>query len=112
MIEFIVKYWIEALFTLFSGIMLAWIKQLQNKLKQKQLEQDSLQSGMIALLHSDLKRMCNQYLALGCIPVEDSQEILEDARKLYEAYHGIGGNGTGTEIYNKFKALPIKNPES
>ena len=111
MVDFIIKYWMEFLFGGMSAILIAWCKSLQNKLKQKQSEQKSLQSGMIALLHNDLKRMCNQYLALGYIPVEDSLDILEDARKLYEAYHGIGGNGTGTDIYNKFKALPIKNPD-
>lgn len=109
--SFIIKYWLEFLFAAFGGIMVAWCKKLQAKLKQKQKEQDALQQGMIALLHNQLKLLCNQYLSLGYIPVEDATEILDDVRKLYEAYHGIGGNGTGTTIYEKFKALPIKNPK-
>ena len=28
---------------------------------------------------------------------------------LYDSYHALGGNGTGTELYNRAKALPIKN---
>lgn len=28
---------------------------------------------------------------------------------LYNSYHALGGNGTGTELYNRAKALPIKN---
>ena len=111
MIDFVVKYWIEFLFASFGGIMLAWIKQLQDKLKQKQIEQDSLQSGMIALLHTQLTQICNHYLTLGYIPVEESEEVLNDVKKLYEAYHGIGGNGTGTIIYEKFLRLKIMSSD-
>ena len=28
---------------------------------------------------------------------------------LYRSYHALGGNGTGTELYNRAKALPIRN---
>ena len=28
-------------------------------------------------------------------------------RYLYKTYHTMGGNGTGTELYNRAKALPI-----
>ena len=28
---------------------------------------------------------------------------------LYRSYHALGGNGTGTELYNRAKGLPIKN---
>ena len=28
--------------------------------------------------------------------------------KLYKAYHTLGGNGTGTEIYKRVKELPMK----
>ena len=31
---------------------------------------------------------------------------------IYDAYHVLGGNGTGTEIYKRFKALPIKSVET
>lgn len=27
----------------------------------------------------------------------------------YRRYHALGGNGTGTELYNRAKALPIRN---
>ena len=106
--DFFIKYWIEVLFGLFSTIMLAWIKNLQNKLKIKQIEQDALKSGMIALLHNQLTGVCNKYLALGYIPVSESEDVLNDAKKLYDAYHGIGGNGTGTTIYEKFLKLQIR----
>lgn len=33
---------------------------------------------------------------------------LETMTKLYDAYHGLGGNGTITAIYGKICALPVK----
>ena len=26
---------------------------------------------------------------------------------LYKSYHALGGNGTGTELYNRAKSLPL-----
>ena len=32
---------------------------------------------------------------------------LRNLTYLYKTYHTMGGNGTGTELYNRAKALPI-----
>lgn len=37
---------------------------------------------------------------------------LETMTKLYNAYHGLSGNGTVTAIYDKICALPIKEDAS
>ena len=36
---------------------------------------------------------------------------LETMTKLYDAYHGLGGNGTITAVYDKICALPIKESD-
>lgn len=108
MADFIIKYWLEFLFGIFSSATLLWCKRLQSKLKMKQAEQDALKAGMMAILHDRLFCICNKYLSLGYIPVEKSEEILDNAKMIYDAYHGIGGNGTGTTIYEKFKMLKIR----
>ena len=33
---------------------------------------------------------------------------LKEIEYIYNAYHSLGGNGTGTEIYNRVKKLEIK----
>lgn len=108
-VEFILQYWMEFLFGLLIAIMSAWIKSLQNKLKIKQVEQNAMRAGMIIVLRGQLSQMCNQYLELGYIPVQDSEDILNEAKEVYDAYHAIGGNGTGTKKYEKFLALEIRN---
>ena len=108
MIEFIIKYWLECLFGGLITILGAWCRSLTKKLKRKQTEYDALKAAMIAILHDKLFNICNQYLALGYIPAEKSADILDNARMIYEAYHALGGNGTGTTVYEKFGALNIK----
>ena len=44
------------------------------------------------------------YKAHGGISTFD----LETMTKLYDAYHGLGGNGTITAVYDKICALPIQ----
>ena len=111
MTTFIVQYWLEFLFGIFSMGMVAWCGRLHEKLKQRQAEQDALKEGMKAILHDKLFQICNTYLSLGYIPVENSEEILDNAKMIYEAYHGVGGNGTGTAIYERFAKLHIRNPK-
>mgnify|MGYP002569784639 CR=1 FL=1 len=33
---------------------------------------------------------------------------LKNLEYLYNSYHALGGNGTGTELYTRAKGLPIK----
>lgn len=108
--EFIIEYWLECLFGVFSSIMLIWVKTLQNKVKQKQITHEALVTGMKALLYKELKRSCDKYLDMGYIPTEESDDILRENEDIYLAYAGVGGNGTGKLKYEKFKALPVKSP--
>ena len=35
-------------------------------------------------------------------------ESMKNVEYLYDSYHDLGGNGTGTELYNRVNSLPIK----
>ena len=48
---------------------------------------------------------CSRCLTQGSIDTDG----LRNLEYLYRSYHALGGNGTGTELYNRAKALPIKN---
>ncbi len=106
--EWTQTYIAESLFTLISGAIILWCKNLSNKIKERKLEQEALKSGLLAILHDRLFQLCNHYLAFGYIPVDKSEEILDNTKILYDAYHNLGGNGTGTAIYEKFLKLHVK----
>ena len=111
MVEFIIKYWLEFVFSGVIGILTACYKRIKTEQQKTQTEYNALKQAMIAILHDRLYQSCTYYLTLGYIPVEKAEEILDNLKMIYDAYHALGGNGTGTEIYTRFKALPIKSSE-
>ena len=102
--EFIIKYWIQAGF----GGVIAFVgyaaKRVLSKIKAEQAEQALIKEGLLALLHDRLYQACQYHINTGCITVGD----LDNLKYLYSSYHELGGNGTGTELYNRCKALPIQ----
>lgn len=107
--EFIIKYWLECLFGGLITILGGWCVSLTKKLKRKQMEYSALKVAMVAILHDKLFDICNYYLSLGYIPADKAEEILDNVKMIYEAYHALGGNGTGTLIYEKFLALKVRS---
>lgn len=62
-----------------------------------------MKEGMKAMLHDRLYQSCRYYLSKGVID-EDGYANLS---AIYNSYHGLGGNGTGTELYNRACRLKI-----
>lgn len=59
---------------------------------------------VIAILHNKIYTLGKQYIEREYVTIED----MKDFEYLYKAYHALGGNGTGTEIYERVKNLPIR----
>lgn len=107
--EFVGKYWLETLFGVMSAILFGWVKILRDKLKAKQTEQDALVDGMKAILHDMLFQICENYIELGYIPLNEVEKIKNREKMIYEAYRGLNGNSTGTDIHEAFNDLPFKS---
>lgn len=100
MLEFIVKYWLEFFFSGVLALLGAGYRKLNLKLK----EQGKMKEGILAILHDRLYQVCCFYIHQGWIDVESMKNV----EYLYDSYHDLGGNGTGTELYNRVNSLPIK----
>ena len=75
-----------------------------NYVKLKNSSYKLIKDGVIAILLNKIYTLGKQYIAQEHISVE----ALDDFEHLYKAYHALGGNGTGTEIYKRVKELPMK----
>lgn len=100
MVDFIIRYWVEELFAVIIMILTWVIRQL----KTKKSEYRVLKEGMVALLHDRLYTACTFFLERGYCTLEDRSNL----EYLYEPYQKLGGNGTGTRLYEKVMELPYE----
>jgi len=79
-------------------------QKISERLETNEEEIKTLREGLIALLHDRIYRGCMDNLRKGSIREDD----LRNMEYLYTSYHALGGNGTGTELYERFKDLPLE----
>ena len=89
--QFILEYWAQWAFALMGGAVLAAIPKIK-----------ALWQAVLALLHDRIYTECYHFLSLGHI----TPDGLRNLTYLYKTYHTMGGNGTGTELYNRAKHCP------
>lgn len=105
--DFILKYWVRALFGVVVAGMAAVCRRLSKKVKKQMCDQKSLRDGTQALLRNEIIRDYDKYMERGYVPIYARESILS----MYEAYHALGGNGTITQLIEELKELPSKNIE-
>jgi len=98
--DWLKQYWLAALFGTITAA-LGWV------VKRVWGRQIAMDSGMLALLHSELYRECGECEHKGYATVDD----LKNIEYLYNPYHNLGGNGTGTVLYERVKNLPAEPAE-
>lgn len=103
--EWVLKYWVEWLFGLVCAALAVGYKRLSARVKRQHEEDKAIKDGLLAILHDRLYQSCRYYIGQGCIELDG----LKNLECLYDAYHALGGNGTGTELYQRTKSLPIKD---
>lgn len=67
-------------------------------------EQKALRKGVKAILHDRLYQSARYYIKQGHVDMEG----LTNIGLVYEAYHELKGNGTGTDLYKRIKELPLR----
>lgn len=94
----LVQTLIPCLLTLVSGAC-GWLLKSH---KREAARDRAMETGLRTLLRAELLEIHAKYRPLGDIPLE----VMEEADRVYQAYHSLGGNGAGTKIYEELKALP------
>lgn len=69
-------------------------------------EMNSLRDGMLALMHDRIFAIYAECTRKKFASVEDIRNL----EYLYRPYHALGGNGTGTELYERVKKMPTEPP--
>lgn len=83
-----------------SGVFVTWIL---SKVDQRH---DPLHEGVRELLFCKLEALHRQMVDAGGVA-----SIQQSAERIYAAYHGLGGNGTGTSMIQDIRDAHIANTD-
>ena len=89
MLEFILRYWLEALFGLIVGVLAFAGRWLWKQVRQDRVNGRTLKAAMQALLRAEIINVYNHYEDRECLPIY----ARENLHALYKQYKALGGNG-------------------
>lgn len=69
-------------------------------------KEKALSDGVEALLRESIVTAYNKYSDKGVCPIYAKESL----KKVYAAYHGLGGNDVASSLYNKLLAMPEERP--
>jgi len=90
---------------LFAGALalLGWgYRTISAQLKLERAKNEAIAVGVQSLLRETIVSNYNKYSEKGACPIYAKESI----KKLYAAYHDLGGNDVATELYRKLLAMP------
>lgn len=101
-LAFISAHWLEWLFTAVLAI-LSWLfKGLRDQLRAEQAKNTAIAEGVQSLLRESIVSNYNRYSDRGYCPIYAKESV----KKVYSAYHNLGGNDVATELYQKMLRMP------
>lgn len=102
LLEFIAANWLEWLFGLCTAALAWFYRGISARLKTEQEKNAAIAAGVQSLLRESLVNNYNKYTDKGFCPIYAKESI----KKVYAAYHGLGGNDVATELYKKLLTMP------
>ena len=96
-IEYISAHWVQWLFAAAVGLLGWGNRKLTARLKAEQARNEAIAEGVQSLLRESLVDNYNKYSDKGFCPIYAKESI----KKVYAAYHNLGGNDVATELYHK-----------
>ena len=102
MIEFVLAHWVEWLFAIVSSIAAYGYRSVLKKLQEERIRNEAIAEGVQSLLRESIVSNYNKYQDKGFCPIYAKESI----KKVYSAYHNLGGNDIATNLYNKVLTMP------
>lgn len=100
--QYIAAHWVEWFFTATTFILGFLYRQTTKKLKEAQKENKAVADGVQCLLRESIVSNYNKYQDRDFCPIYAKESI----KKVYEAYHALGGNDVATQLYHTLLKMP------
>lgn len=104
MMDFIVKYWLEALFGVVLAALSVGYKTLANRLKSEKKKNQAIEDGLRDLLRIQILDNYERCVAAGNTITVSRKDAIDSA---YQSYHALGGNGTITRVHQEIMEMRI-----
>lgn len=102
LLAFIGSHWLEWLFTAVLAV-LSWLfKEMKTQLAEEKVKNEAIAEGVQSLLRESIVNNYNRYTDKGYCPIYAKESM----KKVYKAYHNLGGNDVATELYSKVLKMP------
>lgn len=101
-LAYIAANWVRGLFAVLLAALSWGYKKILDRLKAEQAKNEAMAEGIQALLRESIVSNFNRYTDKGYCPIYAKESI----KKVYHAYHDLGGNDVATELYQKTLRMP------
>lgn len=102
-VTYIQQNWVSWLFAMI-GIALGYIIK---KMRSQQKESNAIAEGVQSLLRENIVHNYNKYQEREHCPIYAKESI----KRVYAAYHKLGGNDVATKLYNTLLDMPEEPKE-
>lgn len=107
LLAYIGSNWLQWLFAATTAILAALYRRIAATLKEEQTKHAAVAAGVQALLRESIITNYNRYQEKGYAPIY----VKESIRRVFSAYHDLGGNDVATGLYNKLLAMPDRKED-
>jgi len=116
--QYISAHWAEWLFAAASALLTLGYRRMarhqeeEQKRAEARMEEErkkniALRDGMQALLRDHIIQTYNHYQDKGFCPIYGKENV----KRMYDAYHVLGGNDVATELKDKLLKMPEEPAE-
>lgn len=108
LIAFVSANWVEWLFAAATAALAFLYRNISTRLANEQKKNEAIAAGVQSLLRESIVANYNKYSDARYCPIYAKESI----KKVYAAYHGLGGNDVATELYKKVLAMPEQEADN
>lgn len=105
-LSYIGAHWLDWVFAICLAALTAAWRAVSAKLEIEHKKNEAIAEGVQSLLRESIVNNYNRYLDKGFCPIYAKESL----KKVYGAYHDLGGNDVATSLYKKVLDMP-EEPE-
>lgn len=105
--QYVSTHWTEWMFAVIAAFLAAGYRQLSKKQAEESIRNQAIHDGMQALLRDRIIQAYNHYQDKGYCPIYGKENV----KRMYDAYHELGGNDVATKLKDTLINMPEEPAE-